>query len=304
MLSADVDRYIALRQALGFTLRDTSSQLRAFAGFAESKGDRFLHVSTAVSWADEAPSSYARFIRLRRVVQFARFVRAEEPRHEVPDLGAFHVATVRQPPYIYSPEEVVRLMEAAGRLRRMYPLRRDGYATLIGLIAATGLRLSEALELRLDDVSVEGVLHIRRTKFGKSRFVPLHPTAHAALRRYLARRRRVTATTNHVFLSVKQRRLSSRTVHCTFRHLVRAAVISAAGRQRQPRIHDLRHTFATRALQQCAIRRDAVARHGVALATYLGHADIAHTYWYLEATPDLMVDIAAAAEQWVRREAV
>jgi integrase len=166
---------------------------------------------------------------------------------------------------------------------------------LLGLIAATGLRISEALDLRLYDVLPDGVLQIRRTKFGKSRLVPLHPTAASALEYYLEERRGLAVTDDHVFLSAGNQRIASSTVEYTFRRIRRLAGIAPA-RTRPPRIHDLRHTFATRALEQCSTRREAVARHFVALATYLGHSDIAHTYWYLEATPELMIDIAAAAE--------
>ena len=119
--------------------------------------------------------------------------------------------------------------------------------------------------------------------------------------RYLEVRRRLAVTDDHVFVSASHRRIASSTVNYTFRRVLRLAGIAPA-RTRPPRIHDLRHTFATRALERCSTRREAVARHFVALATYLGHADIAHTYWYLEATPELMTDIAAAAEALVAGE--
>jgi integrase len=169
------------------------------------------------------------------------------------------------------------------------------YATLLGLIAATGLRVSEALDLRFDDLRPDGVLLIRRTKFGKSRLVPLHPTAADALDRYLKQRCGSAVTDDHVFLSAGNRRIASSTVSYTFRRVARLAGV-AAERTRPCRIHDLRHTFATRSLEQCSTRRESISRHFVALATYLGHTDIVHTYWYLEATPALMTDIATAAE--------
>ena len=162
--------------------------------------------------------------------------------------------------------------------------------------------LGGTLDLRLDDVLPDGVLRIRKTKFGKSRLVPLHPTVAAALNRYLDLRRGSAVTDDHLFLSARHRRMPYSTVNCTFRRVLRLAGVARA-RSRPPRIHDLRHTFATRALERCSTRREAVTRHFVALATYLGHADIAHTYWYLEATPELMTDIAAAAEMLVVGEA-
>jgi integrase len=302
MLTDHVERYLSLRQALGYKLRNTLRNLRAFASFAARRGDTHVRTSTAVDWATEGTSPYNRHIRLRDVALLARFLHAEDSIHEVP-FNPFHAPKCRPLPYIYAPEEIVQLIGAVRRLRKSYPLRRRVYATLLGLIAATGLRISEALDLRLDDVLSDGVLQIRRTKFGKSRLVPLHPTAVHALDSYLQERRRLAVTDNHVFLSARDQRIASSTVEYTFRRLRRIARI-APTRTRPPRIHDMRHTFATRALEQCSTRREAVARHFVALAAYMGHTDIAHTYWYLEATPELMADIAAAAEALVAGEGI
>jgi len=295
MLIAHVERYVSLRQTLGFRLRDVSRNLRAFARFAADRGDTHIRAATALAWATEAPSPSARHVRLRNVVNLARFLHAEDPIHEVPP-NPFHAPKQRPAPYIYTPAEIARLVGAAQRLRETYPLRRQVYATFIGLIASTGLRVSEALDLRFADVLPEGVLQIRRAKFGKSRLVPLHPTAATALGRYLEARRRLAVTDDHLFLSAGNRRIGSSMVEYTFRRICRLAAI-APTRTRPPRIHDLRHTVATRALEQCPTDRKAVARHFVALATYLGHTDITHTYWYLEATPELMTGLADAAEE-------
>jgi integrase len=300
MLAAHVERYLVLRQTLGYKLRNTSGNLRAFARFAASRGDLHVRTSTALEWATEGISPYNRHIRLRDVGLLARFLHAEDPLHEVP-FNAFHAPKRRPLPYIYTVDEIVELIRAARHLRESYPLRRRVYETLIGLLASTGLRISEALDLRLHNLLPDGVLQIRRTKFGKSRLVPLHPTAAQALESYLEERRRLVVTDDHLFLSASQQRIASSTVEYTFRRLRRMAGF-CSDRTRPPRIHDLRHTFATRALQQCSTRREAVARHFVALATYLGHTDIAHTYWYLEATPDLMVDIGDAAEAFIPGE--
>ena len=300
MLIAHVERYLSLRQTLGYKLRETSANLRAFAKFANHRGDTLVRASTAVDWATEAPSPHARHVRLRNVAHLARFLHAEDPTHELPS-NPFHTSTRRRLPYIYTRGEIVQLVGAASRLRESYPLRRQVYMTILGLIAATGLRISEALDLRLYDSLPDGVLQIRRTKFGKSRLLPLHPTAASALDRYLEQRRRLAVTDDHVFLSAGNQRIASSTVEYTFRRIRRLAGITAT-RTRPPRLHDLRHTFATRALEQCSTRREAVARHFVALATYMGHTDIAHTFWYLEATPELMIDIAAAAEALIAKE--
>jgi len=223
MLTDDVERYVSLRRTLGFRLRDVSSNLRAFARFAAERGDTHVRAATAVAWATAAPSPAARHVRLRNVVNLARFLHAEDPVHEVPS-NLFPAPKQRRVPYIYTPEEIARLIGAAQQLRETYPLRRQVYATLIGLIAATGLRVSEALDLRFSDVLPEGVLQIRRTKFGKSRLVPLHPTAVTALSRYLEVRRQLPVTDDHLFLSAGNRRIDSSMIHLPAR--------TSAGRNR------------------------------------------------------------------------
>jgi integrase/recombinase XerD len=297
MLIDDVERYIALRRSLGFQLRKPARHLQAFARVAAAKGEIHIRAATVVEWAAAAPTPDARHRRIGDVGRFARFLCAEDDRHEVPPTGLFATPKRRPAPYIYRPEELGSMLEAAGRLRvlKPTPLRRQLYVVLFGLIAATGLRISEALNLRLGDVLPGGVLQIRETKFYKSRLVPLHATVVEALDGYLNVRRRCGEPDDHLFLSMKGGALAYSTARYAFLRTLKIANI-APGRARRPRIHDLRHSFATRALEQCGTRRGEVARHFVALSTYLGHADIAHTYWYLEATPELMTDIAAAAE--------
>ena len=237
-------------------------------------------------------------MRLQSVVQLALFLRSEDPLHEVPALALFPAATIRPVPYIYAPEEIERLVRASGQLHKTYPLRRETYATLFGLIAATGMRVSEALSLRFADVQPDGSLLVHEAKLGKSRLVPLHPSTVEALNHYLGKRRKLPATDDHLFLSAGGRRISRSMVNYMFRRIAKLAGVASA-RKRPCRIHDLRHTFATRSLEACSTRREGVARHFVALSTYIGHSDIKHTYWYLEATPELMVDIATAAEALV-----
>jgi integrase/recombinase XerD len=306
VLSEDVDRYIALRRTLGYKLRKPARHLRAFALYAASHRETHVRTAIVLAWVTAAGRTQeARAERFRHLALFARFLHGEDPRHEVPARNPFAVRKTRQVPYIYTPDEIARVLDAAGKLRhqRPNPLRRELYITMFGLIAATGLRVSEAIALRIDDVWPDGVLHIRETKFCKSRLVPLHPTVVEALGRYLEKRHRIAADNDDLFPSVQHRALCPSTVNYTFRCLLRQAEI-APGRQHQPRIHDLRHTFATRALEQCGAERGEIARHFVALSTYLGHVDIRSTYWYLQATPEMMTDIAAAAEMLVGSEPV
>ena len=200
-------------------------------------------------------------------------------------------------PYIFTFEELTRFVDAA-RLMQQHertPIRREIYAVLFGLIALTGLRISEALDLRLSDIQPDGILQIRNTKFGKSRMVPLHRSVVSALDSYLDLRRDVIAEDDHVFLSGGKRRIYYSVVQRAFHEILDIAAI-APGRPRRPRIHDLRHTFATRVLEQSGAGREAIARHAVALMTYMGHSNLRYTYWYLHRTPELMAKVSAAAE--------
>lgn len=301
MLSEDSDRYIALRRALGYKLVKAARHLQAFARFATERGDTHIRTTTVLAWVTAVGQTQgARDRRLVDVALFARFLHAEDARHQIPSSDLFAPRRLRPIPYIYTSDEITRILDAAGELRRQQPnpLRRQLYVTMFGLIAATGLRVSEAIALRLDDVWPDGVLHIRETKFRKSRLVPLHLTVDHAVGRYLTARRQLASASEYLFPSVAHKALCPSTVNYTFRCVLRRAKI-APDRPRQPRIHDLRHTFATRVLEQCGAERRAVARHFVALSTYLGHVDIRQTYWYLQATPEMMTDIAAAAEMLV-----
>ena len=298
MLIDDAHRYVALRRSLGFKLEKTARHLDAFTRHAVANGDSHIRAATALAWTAEVSSTPdMRYRRLQEIADFARFLHAEDSRHEIPRHRPYYRPRSRPAPYIYTPDELARMLDATAHLRRLKPspLRRHVYAMLIGLLAATGLRISEALNLRLGDLLPDGVLHIRQTKCNKSRLVPMHASVVAALDAYLRIRATVAGVDDHVFLTVGGKPIGRGTVNATFHVILKKAGI-APDRPRRPRIHDLRHTFATRALAQCATRREDVARDFVALSTYLGHGHIRHTYWYLEATPDLMGDIAAAAE--------
>ncbi len=303
MLMNSVKRYIALRRVLGYGLLQTDHLLTAFAEFAKCQGDTHIKASTAVAWASTASTPGTRYVRLNAVVLLARFLHAEDAGHEIPPSHLYPAPKGRLMPYIYSSEELSRIIAATDKLPRTYSLQRATYATLFGLIASTGLRISEALNIRLSDVQRDSVLLIRRGKGGKSRLIPLHPTAMDALNAYIASRVILPAVDDHLFLSARMRGISSKMAEYTFRRLTIHAGITQTG-TRPCRIHDMRHTFATRSLEKCPTRREDVAAHFVALATYLGHVDIKHTYWYLEATPELMSDIAASAEALMGKECV
>ena len=289
MLSADVTRYLSLRRALGYKLIKAERHLLAFARFASERGESHVRAATVLTWlpmAAKTPNSMAH--RLTNLIGFARFLHAEDPRHEIPPADIKR-PTNRPVPYIYTKCEIARILDTAGnlRLQKPNPLRRELYVTLFGLIAATGLRISEALALRLDDILPDGVLHIRETKFRKSRLVPMHATVIEALQGYLEIRRQRAGESDWLFPSVQHRQLYPTTVNCTFRTLLRRAGI-APERGQPPRIHDLRHTFAVRTMIDWYRTGKDPAREMIKLTTWLGHASPDHTFWYIEAVPELL----------------
>lgn len=206
---------------------------------------------------------------LRTVLRFARHLQSEDPRHEVPVKGVFRQRRTRPTPYIWTPHQVGLLLQAAARLEPQGSLRPYLYSTLFALLYATGLRISEALALRFDDFDGETLL-IRQTKFKKSRRIPLHSTTSAALQRYLERRRSVAAEQNFLFISVRGRYLDKSSVGWVYRRLLKS--IGLAPRNgRRPRIHDLRHSFATRALGTSPEGRDNVG------PAYVGALNLSRT---------------------------
>jgi integrase len=301
MLPELVEEYIAMRRATGFKFEGSAVKLRDFGQFAHRRGDRYVRWRTAMRWAEQAQTTEARKARLGLVRKLSVFLRAEDPRHQAVPLRFFSRSTGRPMPYIYTPEEISSLLAHA---RQLEPgsFRSFGYVTLFGLLAATGLRTNEALQLRIRDFTGDALL-IRQTKFRKTRSVPLHKTTAAALKRYLAKRRAIPSHTDHFFVSDRTgRRRRYSQVWVTFRSICLRARIGVHSRSgRHPRIHDLRHTFAVRSLERCPAGRVAVERHMAALSTYLGHANARHTYWYLHCTPELLRRIGRACEQVLGR---
>jgi integrase len=303
MLSADMERYVELKRAAGFKFNDQASLLKNFVAFTEAYGDEFVRAHRVLNWAASAPSPQQRHKRLLAVRRFALAMRAEDDRHEVPaadGLGSGHFE--RRPPHIYTPDEIVRLINAAAMMKPAGSIRPLMYATLFGLLAATGLRISEALALRIEDVTEDGLI-IRETKFRKSRLVPLHDTTKEVLAVYVSVRTRLGTVSSSLFVSTSGMAPAYSTIVTFFLRLARSIGIRDEPGQRGPRIHDLRHTFAVRSLEQCRHDREQVARHIVALSTYLGHTHVRDTYWYLQATPLLLEQIAKAAEALYRGDA-
>lgn len=296
MLSRNLDRYVEQKRALGYKFHTQSVQLRLFVTFAEKHGDRHVRCSRVVAWASLAPSLRHRRNRVLLVRRFALALRADDPRHECPNADVFgkdHAP--RRRPYIYSEAEIRRLLRAATAVRPGERFTSATLKTLFGLIAATGMRVSEALALRLEDLTPDGLL-IRETKFFKSRLLPLHDTVREALNRYLVARRKVPARERSMFVSTGGTALPYWRAHTDFRRMIDFAGLRGANDGRDPRIHDLRHTFAVRSLESCCRDRPGIGSHMVALSTYLGHTCVTHTYWYLHSTPLLLKQIAEAGE--------
>jgi integrase len=301
MLSEAVSSHIELYRNMGFKYKTQEYMLLNFAEFATSRSEEFIRTETVIEWAASAPSVRRRHDRLLVIRRLAAALSAEDDRHQIPPPDVFGRAPKpHRTCHIFAEDEIYRLLQAASQLTSRRSIRPATCIALLSLIAATGLRVSEALNLQLSDITEDGLL-IRETKFQKSRLVPLHESARRGLQQYLTTRKRTGTVVSNVFVSKHGTALPYSTVNAIFLRLARLAGLRGGPGLRGCRIHDLRHTFAVRSLEQCAPDRKAVARHMAALSTYLGHAHVSDTYWYLHATPKLLGDVAAAAESLHQR---
>ncbi len=294
MLSGDLDAYIVLQRARGLKFTTQPCLLRSFVAAAEAAGDTRVLTARVLDWAARTTSDAQARNRLAIVRRFAEHLAIADPAHEVPPADAFgRWRFQRRLPHIYTGDEIAVLMAAARRLGPPGAIRGETLATLIGLLAATGLRVSEAVGLDPGDITADGLV-IRETKFHKSRLVPLHASARAALESYIRRRKPIKGEA--LLVNDHGRRPSYVTLYALFLRIARETGLRGLPGEKGPRLHDLRHTFAVRSLEACSGDRRAISRHMLALATYLGHADPSHTWWYLQATPALMRHIADAGE--------
>ncbi|MFC1848579.1 tyrosine-type recombinase/integrase [candidate division CSSED10-310 bacterium] len=296
MIGEHIEKYIEIKRSLGFKYRVQATLLRSYARFAEIRGDQFVYTKTVLEWATLAPSRAQRRNRLLTIRRFALVMSADDQRHQIPPDIFFGKQTFkRRKAFIFTDEQIARLLRSAAELKPIGSIRPACYTTLFGLIAATGLRISEALALSLDDISQDGLI-IQSTKFNKSRLVPIHETVQDKLEWYLKRRKKVSASDRAVFVSHGGKSLKYSTVVGVFLQLARSIGLREGPGIPGPTIHDLRHTFAVRSLEQCHRNEDNSAQHISSLSTYLGHAHITDTYWYLQAAPRLMKDIAQESQ--------
>lgn len=285
--------YLATRRTLGFKLLNESTALPQFLHFLEKENASFITTELALKWAtlpeDVLPSQWARRLSMVRI--FAKFYNSLDPRSEIPPQGLLPNQYHRKAPYIYNDIEISRLIEASSRLESAIGLRASTYSTLFGLLAVTGMRVSEPIALDLSDVDLtQNVLTVRETKFGKSRLIPIHSSTAHKLEEYSQLRDRVLLCkkSSAFFLSERGERLNQSTIRRTFIKLSREIGLRAPDDSHGPRIMDLRHTFTVKTIIKLYQTGVDVERHMPELSTYLGHTHVNDTYWYISAVPELL----------------
>jgi len=292
-----LDGYLATRRALGFKLAAPAKTLDAFVSWMDEQGESTIRHDLATGWVSQFSRGTV-LERLNYIRQFAEHVAWFDPATEVPILDGRPYGSHRPRPLIFTSEQVDVLLAAAGRLTPR--VRAATWQTLLGLLAVTGLRISEARNLNDEDITADesgdgGWVRITDTKFGKSRLVPLHATTMTAIRRY-QRLRDATfpaPKTTAVFVARRGTRIARSTAGNTFREL--RTVVGMGGSQSEPaaRLHDFRHSFATNTLIGHIRTGGDVDEMMPVLSAWLGHVSPDSTYWYLSNTPELAAALAA-----------
>ncbi len=295
-LSQELDRYLMIRRGLGFDLTTTARVLRRFIAFAEQQGANHISTELFLKWQKDFGKAHRPTwaARLTMIRLFAQWLHGLDPAHEVPPKGLIPYRFRRPKPHIYSDEEIKRIVETASSLPSMSGIRALTFSTLFGLIAITGLRVSEALGLDNDDVDLDsGVLTIQRAKGGKTRSVPITKDVSKHLKAYVIQRDQLVGFVPQSFFATEE---GNRPDDCSARYNF-AVVCQRIGLRtpqrfckhgRGPRLHDLRHTFAARTMVGWYRTGKDVTREMIKLTTYLGHSGPEHTYWYIEAVPELL----------------
>lgn len=294
-LQTHVDDYLRLRRALGFKLKEDERVLKQLVGYLEAAGAETVSSELAIRWArlpaGVHPNHWATRLRIAR--GFAAYLQTIDPTTEIPPPDVFPTRRQRATPYLFSQQDICRLLREARQLR--HPLRAASYEALFGLLAVSGMRIGEAVALGREDIDLDaGLITIRKAKHDRARLVPLHPTATEALRRYASERDRLCPTprSRAFFLSSAGTAVHGNGLRSTFKEITTR--IGLRTETVHPRVHDLRHRFAVQTLidwQRSGIKID---ERIATLSTYLGHVSPADTYWYLSASPELM---ALAAER-------
>jgi integrase/recombinase XerD len=305
-LNRAVTEYLDLRRALGFRLKRYHVWLREFVALLNCRKAHHITTALAVEFATRNTSHgpKTRSMRYQVVRGFARYYHGIDAVSEVPPPGVVPGRSRPAHPYLYTDEEIRALLCATRNLPSAYPLRPWTYCCLFGLLAVSGMRISEALNLLRRDIDWnEGLLTVQKAKFGKSRLIPLHPSTVKVLETYARQRDHFFAEKHrdpglHFFVTRAGTRLNDAYVHRVFWRVSRAIGIREAGASHGPRLHDFRHRFAIETLLRWYDDGQPVDRRLPVLSTYLGHVRVTDTYWYLRSTPKLM---AAAAKRLDRR---
>ena len=291
-LSTHLDRYLKLRRQLGYKLVVPGRLLRSFVRFASEEGASFITTKLALRWAAQAGlKPVQQGSRLGMVRRFAEYVSAHDVGTEVPAQKLLPYQFHRRPPYLYRDEEVAQMINAARRIASDNEFKGTTQATVLALLAVTGMRVGEALALDRGDVDLkQNLLTVRRGKGNKSRLVPLHSSTAEALQQYGRLRDELfpRPLSPSFFVWDKGRRLLHCTTHRWFLLVACQLGIRKPGDNDGPRIHDLRHYFAIRTLLNWYRSKADVEAHLPQLATYLGHVHVRDSYWYLSATPELL----------------
>lgn len=296
--------YLTMRRALGYKMDKAERLLGQFTAFAGERGETHIRTETALAWAT-LPSGADVIWTSRRLAEvrlFARHLHTLDPRTEVPPADLLPAHVRRATPYLYTPQEIAALMQATGHLRGSHV--QATYRTLVGLLAATGMRIGEAIGLDRDDFDASsGMVTIRHGKFDKARALPLHPSTVAALDDYLRRDDRPRkGNTPTLLISSTGKRLRYTVVQPIFHKLLHHCGIAPRSAACRPRIHDLRHSFAVSTIVDDYRSGNPGSRLAI-LSTYLGHADPDATYWYLSAAPELLELACDRLERHLRGDA-
>ncbi len=288
-----MEDYLTMRRNLGYKLKLAGIGLTSFVGFLEERRFDWITISLALEWAQQPThvdrNQWAK--RLSYVRGFARYCSAIDPRTEVPPSDLLPYRPNRATPYLYSLEEIQALLQAALSMPPASGLNRYSYYCIFGLLAVSGMRISEVLKLKLADVDLEnGILTVNGTKFGKSRLVPLHPSTIDVLMDYTNRRHQFLKgiSSSYFFVSRSGNKLMDQHVERAFLRISRRIGLRLPESKSGPRLHDFRHRFAIETLLRWYRSGEDAERRLPVLSTYLGHVSIENTYWYLTACPELM----------------
>lgn len=295
-LAQHFQRYLSVRRSLGYALSTDERVLKPFMAFVDAKNERYLTVELFLEWKQvfgkASASTWAR--RLSMVRQFALWLHSLDAGHQVPPRSLIPARYRRKPPYIYSPENIRRIVERAADLPSKNGLRAITYPAFFGLVSVTGLRISEAIALQVEDVDLQNaIIRVRHGKNGRERLLPITDCTTTYLSEYARKRDRLVGRSAEAFfVSDEGLRLTDCAVRYNFAQVCQKIGLRTPQRFNRhgvgPRVHDLRHTFAVRVMVSWYQQGKDINREMLKLVNYLGHQDLKHTYWYLEAIPELL----------------